>query len=133
MVVSGWKVFELMRNGRKGSSMGTARQRWASAILCLLFAFSTVLFLSQSVPTQTLSGSAHFEAAAGGGDPCDLDDASGVQHCGTSSTCSFCAALDADLPELDGTSASSLVIAEMHAVGRETRPHFQPPRLPLQA
>lgn len=113
--------------------MGTARQRWARVILCLLFALSAILFLGHSPSAQPHPGPAHVEIAADGGDPCEVDHASGVDHCGTTSSCSFCAPLDADWPQLDRTAASPRLTPEAHIGGCVARPHFQPPRLALQA
>jgi hypothetical protein len=120
-------------DGIERSAKATAHQRWARAILCLLFAFSTVLFLGHSVPAQAHSGAVHVEISADGGDPCDVDYGFSAEHCGTSSTCSFCGPLDTEWSQFDRTAAGPLPIAGTHIVGCVTQPHFQPPRLPLQA
>lgn len=120
-------------DGMGRSAEGTAHQRWAQMILSLLFAFSTILFLGHSVPAQPHSGAVYVEIAGDGGDPCDVDHASSVEHCGTSSACSICAPLDTERSQFDRAAAKPLPISEALIVGCVTRPHFQPPRLALQA
>jgi len=128
-------ISALMRHGdgMRGSAKGAARQRWARAILCLLFAFGTVLYLGHSAPAQLLSAAVQVDSASAGADPCDADRAHDVAPCGTSSACSLCAPLGTALTEFHGTATNPFAAAAALAVGRATRPQIQPPRLLLQA
>lgn len=124
-----------MRNGNgiQGFLERPARQRWARAILCLLFALSTVLFLGQSASAMPHSTVVHVESADGGAHPCDGDHTYSVGHCGTSSPCSFCAPLSTELSDSYGPATNPPVVAETLSLGCVTRPRIQPPRLSLQA
>ena len=119
--------------GMRGSAKGAARQRWARAVLCLLFAFGTVLYLGHSAPAQPFSTAVHVEDAGAAAESCHVNHVHNAEPCGTSSACSVCAPLNAALTESHGTATNPFAAAAALAVGRATRPQIQPPRLLLQA
>lgn len=120
-------------NGMQGLPGRTARQRWARVVLSLLFALSVVLFLGQSASAFPHSSAIHVESADGGAHSCDGDHAYTAGHCGTSSSCSFCAPLNAEQLESCGPAANPPVVAETFSFGCVIRPYIQPPRLSVQA
>lgn len=124
-----------MRNGSgmQGLPGDAARQRRSRVILCLLFALSAVLFLGQSASAFPYSSAVHVESADGGVHSCDGDHAYTAGHCGTSTSCSFCAPLDAEQLEGYGPAANPPIAVEMLSFGCVIRPHIQPPRHSLQA
>jgi hypothetical protein len=103
-----------------------------AVVLCLLFAFGTILHLAHAAPVQAHASAPQVMAVSNGAHPCEPGHAA-AEHCHPTAGCALCAPLGVAVTFLDRSSVR-LPMAAVAAVppGVVIR-HFHPPRFALQA
>lgn len=114
-------------------SANGARWRWPRMVFCLLFALSTFLAMSHSIPAQVHATVVQVASTSDQVDPCDDGHGIADHHChATNAACSLCAPVDAAAVSLDRASMPRPVTVEQVAPGTVATPLFRPPKLLIQ-
>lgn len=114
-------------------SANGALGRWPRMVFCLLFAFSTLLAMSHSIPAQAHATVLQVASTSDQVDPCDDGHGIADHHChATNTACPLCAPVDAAAVSLDRASTPRSMIVEQIALGMVVIPLTRPPKLLVQ-
>ena len=123
---------ELMQRNDHELGFATARQRWMSALLSLLVAFSVILHLGQATPAPAAMEPIVIVASSGhNSSPCEPGH-SNAAHCSMTTACSLYASLEAAPVLFTAKKPQALPTNVTFQVSWSARPQLQPPQLSRQ-
>jgi hypothetical protein len=112
--------------------VATVRWHWAGLVLCLLFAFDTILHVAHAMPAQAHASASEIVALSDGSAPCEPGRAAG-DHYPPTNGCPLCAPVGTAFAVSAGARARPPIAAGTLVPGLVVNPHFHPPRLSLHA
>jgi len=121
-----------MQWSRESAATSPGRRPWAAAVLCLLFAFGTILHVAHAAPVQADASAPQVMAVSDGADLCEPGHATG-EHCQPTNGCPLCAPIATAETFYDPARARLPIAAATPMPGGVITRPFHPPKPSLQA